>query len=127
MPLYGNELDPTITPLEAGLDFGVDLTKAETLGIPALRRQKEAGLSRRLVSFVAHSGRVPRHGYELYDGAQRLGAIASGTASPTVGKNIGTGFVPMAYTPLGTKFEMDVKGSRQPVEVVQGPFYKRAR
>ncbi len=127
MPLYGNEIELDINPLEAGLDFGLDLTKDDTIGIPALRAIKAKGLSRRLVSFVAHSGRVPRHGYELFDGANKLGMIASGAASPTVGKNIGTGFVPMSHTAVGTKFEMDVRGSRQPVEVVQGPFYKRAR
>ncbi len=127
MPLYGNEIDTTITPLEAGLDFGVDLSKDGTVGIPALRRQKERGLSRRLVSFVAHSGRIPRHGYELFDGATRLGKVASGAASPTLSKNIGTGFVPPSHAAVGTRFEMDVKGSRQPVEVVPAPFYKRPR
>ena len=127
MPLYGNEIDLTINPLEAGLDFGLDLTKDGTVGIPALRAKKAAGLSRRLVSFVAHSGRVPRHGYELYDGARKLGSIASGTASATLGKNIGTGFVPPTHAAVGTRFEMDVRGSRQPVQVVAGPFYKRAR
>jgi aminomethyltransferase len=127
MPLYGNEIDLTITPLEAGLDFGVDLTKDGTIGIPALRTQKAKGLQRKMVSFVAHSGRVPRHGYELFDGAKALGHIASGTASPTVGKNIGTGLVPLAYNAVGSRFEMDIKGSRQPLEVVAGPFYKRPR
>jgi len=127
MPLYGNEIELDINPLEAGLDFGLDLTKDATIGIPALQALKAKGLTRRLVSFVAHSGRIPRHGYELFDGAKPLGKVASGAASPTVGKNIGTGFVPLAYTAVGTRFEMDVRGSRQPVEVVQGPFYKRTR
>jgi aminomethyltransferase len=127
MPLYGNEIELDINPLEAGLDFGLDLTKDGTIGIPALRAVKAKGLSRKLVSFVAHSGRVPRHGYELFDGTRLLGKIASGAASGTLGKNIGTGFVPLSHTAVGTKFEMDVRGSRQPVEVVAGPFYKRAR
>lgn len=127
MPLYGNELDLDILPLEAGLDFGVDLTKDDTIGIPALRAAKGA-LTRRLVSFVAHSGRVPRHGYDLVDGDGRvLGKVASGAASPTTGKHIGTGFVPLAQAAIGSTFFMDVRGSRQPVEVVQGPFYKRPR
>lgn len=125
MPLYGNEIDLTIDPLEAGLDFGLDLAKTDTVGIPALRDRKAKGLARRLVAFVAHSGRVPRHGYELFDGAVRLGHVASGTASPTLGKNIGTGFVPPSHAAVGKRFEMDVKGSRQPVEVVPAPFYKR--
>jgi aminomethyltransferase len=127
MPLYGNELDLTISPLEAGLDFGLDVSKEQTVGIPAVRALKAKGLSRRLVSLVAHSGRIPRHGYELFDGAQRLGHVASGAASPTLGKNIATGFVPPSHAAVGTKFEMDVRGQRQPVEVVPSPFYKRAR
>ncbi len=127
MPISGNEIDLTITPLEAGLDFGLDLSEDQTLGIPALRAQKAKGLTRRLVSFVAHSGRVPRHGYELYDGKKALGRVASGAASATLSKNIGTGFVPLAYTAVGTKIEMDVHGSRQPLEVVASPFYKRSR
>ena len=127
MPLYGNELELDISPLEAGLDFGLDLSKGATMGIPAAQAMKAKGLTRKLVSFVAHSGRVPRHGYELFDGTKRLGTIASGAASPTLGKNIGTGFVPLTHTPIGTRFEMDVRGSRQPVEVVAGPFYKRPR
>jgi aminomethyltransferase len=127
MPLYGNEIDLTIDPLEAGLEFGLDLSKDGTVGIPALKAKKAKGVARRVVPFVAHSGRVPRHGYPLVDGDKTLGVITSGAASPTVGKNIGTGIVPAAYAKPGTKFEMDVKGSRQPVEVVAGPFYKRAR
>jgi aminomethyltransferase len=127
MPLYGNEIDLDVSPLEAGLDFGLDLSKDGTVGIPAARALKERGLSRRLVSLVAHTGRVPRHGYELFDGARRLGHVASGAASPTTGKNIATGFVPPSHAAVGTRFEIDVRGQRHPVEVVPAPFYKRAR
>jgi aminomethyltransferase len=127
MPLYGNEIDLDISPLEAGLDFGLDLSKDGTIGIPAVKALKARGLSRKLVSMVAHTGRVPRQGCTLHDGDRLLGKVASGTASATLGKNIATGFVPPDKTAVGTRFEIDIRGSRWPVEVVQGPFYKRAR
>jgi aminomethyltransferase len=127
MPLYGNEIDLDISPLEAGLDFGLDLAKDATVGIPAARALKQKGLSRKLVSLVAHTGRVPRQGCTLHDGDRLLGKVASGTASATLGKNIATGFVPLDKTAVGTRFEIDIRGGRHPVEVVQGPFYKRAR
>jgi aminomethyltransferase len=127
MPLYGNEIDLDVSPLEAGLDFGLDLTKDGTVGIPAAKALKQKGLSRKLVSLVAHTGRVPRQGMTLHDGDRLLGKVASGTASATTGKNIATGFVPLDKTAVGTRFEIDIRGSRHPVEVVQGPFYKRAR
>jgi aminomethyltransferase len=125
MPLYGNEIDLETDPLEAGLDFGVDLGKDGTVGVPALRARKARGLEKRLVAFVAHSPRVPRHGYDVFDGTKRVGKVASGAASPTLGKNIGTAFVPPALADVGRRLSMDVRGSAQPIEVVPSPFYRR--
>lgn len=127
MPLYGNELELDITPLEAGLDFGLDLTKDKTIGIPALREQKAKGVTKKLVSLVAHSPRVPRHGYEIWHAGAPVGKIASGAPSATLDKNIATGFVPPALAAVGTKLEFDIRGTRYPMEVVPAPFYKRAR
>jgi aminomethyltransferase len=127
MPLYGNEIDLDVDPLEAGLDFGVDLSKEGTVGIPALRARKAKGLTRKMVSMVAHTPRVPRQGCGLYDGDRLLGKVASGTASPTLEKNIATGLVAIDHAKVGTRFEIDIRGQRHPIEVVQGPFYKRPR
>ncbi len=127
MPLYGNEISLELSPLEAGLDFGLDLSKDGTVGIPAARALQAKGLTRRLVSLVAHTGRVARQDCPLFDGEKPLGKVASGTASPTLGKNIATGFVPPAYAAVGTRFEVEIRGGRHPVEVVPAPFYKRAR
>jgi aminomethyltransferase len=127
MPLYGNEISLEISPLEANLDFGLDLTKDGTVGIPAARALKAKGTSRTLVSLVAHTGRIPRSGCTLHDGATTLGHVASGTASPTLGKNIATGFVPPSHAKVGTRFQVDIRGARHPVEVVPAPFYKRAK
>ena len=127
MPLYGNEIDLDISPLEAGLDFGLDLSKDGTIGIPAAKALKAKGLSRRLVSLVAHTPRVARQGATLHDGDRLLGKVASGTASPALGKNIATGFVPPDHAAVGTRFEVDIRDKRHPVEVVKAPFYKRPR
>jgi aminomethyltransferase len=125
MPLYGNELDLETDPLEAGLDFGVDLSKDDTIGIPALRARKAKGLEKRLAGFVAHTPRIPRQGSAIFDGTQRVGRVASGTASPTLGKNIGTGFVPPDRTTPGRRLSVEIRGSNHPIEVVPLPFYKR--
>lgn len=127
MPLYGNEIELDINPLEAGLDFGLDLSKTGTIGIPALVAAKAKGLSRKLASFVAHTPRIPRQGCEIHSDGKVVGKVASGAASATLGKNIATGFVPLALTALGTKVEVDIRGSLHPLEVVPHPFYKRAR
>ena len=127
MPLYGNEIELDINPLEAGLDFGVDLSKTGTIGIPALVAAKAKGLSRKLVSMVAHTPRIARQGCELRSGGKTVGKVVSGAASATLSKNIATGFVPLALTPIGTRLEVDIRGSLHPIEVVAHPFYKRAR
>ncbi len=127
MPLYGNEIDLDINPLEAGLDFGLDLSKTGTIGIPALVAAKAKGVSRKLVAMVAHTPRIARQGCDLVSGGKIVGKVVSGAASATLGKNIATGFVPPALTPIGTKFEVDIRGSLHPIEVVPHPFYKRAR
>jgi aminomethyltransferase len=127
MPLYGNEIDLDTNPLEAGLEFGLDLSKEGTVGIAALRAAKAGGVARRLAALVVEGGRIARQGATLFDGPRALGKVASGTASPTLGKNIATGFVPPSHAAVGTRFEVDIRDKRYPVEVVPAPFYKRAR
>jgi aminomethyltransferase len=125
MPLYGNELDLETDPLEAGLEFGVDLSKEDTIGVPALRRRRQEGPAKRLVGFVAQTARIPRQGCAIFDGVQRVGKVASGTASPTLGKNIGTGFVSPDLADVGRRLSVEIRGATYPIEVVPLPFYKR--
>jgi aminomethyltransferase len=126
MPLYGNELDLETDPIEAGLEFGLDLTKTDAIGVPALAARKAKGPpAKRLVGFVAHTPRVPRQGCAVFDGTKRVGVVASGTASPTLGKNLGTAFVPPALTDVGRRLSVEIRGANHPIEVVPLPFYKR--
>ncbi len=126
LPLYGQDLDETTTPLEAGLGWVVKLDGAPFVGRPALLAQKQAGVKRKLAGFVMLGRGVPRHDYpiEAPDG-QPLGTTTSGGPAPALGKNIGLGYVPTATDAPGTRIVVDCRGKRVDAEIVKGPFYKR--
>jgi aminomethyltransferase len=127
MPLYGHELDLDTTPLEARLDFGVQLTGGPFLGKEALERQKREGLKKALVGFEVDTKRVPRNGCPLVKNGERIGVVASGTYAPTLDKNIGMGFVPPSLVEVGSKFDVDIRGGIHGCTVVPLPFYKRKK
>ena len=122
--LYGNEIDDTITPLEAGLAWIVKLDKgAPFTGADALRAQKERGVTRRLVGFKTEGKTFPRHGYPVYFDGRQVDIVRSGTVSPSLGYGIGTTYLPAGNTKPGTKFEIEIRGQKVPAEVVSRPFY----
>src|SRR5213594_1677462 len=126
-PLYGNDIDDTVTPFEAGLGWIVKLDKgSDFTGLAALKRQKLEGVKRRLVGFKMTEPRVvARHGYGVYvDGAQ-VDVVRSGTVTPTANCAIGMTYLPVAETKPGTRFTIDVRGKRAPAEVVPMPFVAR--
>ena len=124
MALYGNDIDDTTTPLEAGLAWLVKLNKGDFVGRDALVAQKARGLERKLVGFTMADRSFPRHGYPVfYDGAPS-GEVRSGTMSPTLGTPIGTCYLPLAGTKEGTAFEIEIRGKRLPATVVKPPFYE---
>jgi aminomethyltransferase len=125
MPLYGNDIDDTTTPLEAGLGFAVDLDKPPFVGQEALRAQREP--ARRLAGFVLETKRSPRPGYDVFHGGRKVGAVTSGTYSPTLGKSIAMAYVPAELRKPGEAFEIDVRGRREPAKVVKLPFYRREK
>jgi len=127
MPLYGHELDLETTPLEAKLDFGVQLDGAPFLGMEALVRQKAEGLKKVLVGFEVDTKRVPRNGCPLLKDGKTVGRVASGTWSPTLEKNIGMGSVPPELTEVGSTFDVDIRGKVHGCTVVPLPFYKRPK
>ncbi len=126
-PLYGHELDLDTTPLEASLDFGVQLGGGPFLGKEALERQKRDGLRKVLVGFEVDTKRVPRNGCQLLSGGKPVGAVSSGTWSPTLEKNIAMGFVPPALSAVGSTFQVDIRGGVHNCVVVPLPFYRRAK
>jgi aminomethyltransferase len=126
LALYGNDIDDTVTPLEAGLGWLVKLGKGEFVGRDALVRQKKAGVARRLVGFTTSERAIPRHGMPVYSRGQHFSDVCSGTMSPTLGVPIGTTYLPMDDSREGTGFEFEARGRRVAATVVRLPFYKRA-
>jgi aminomethyltransferase len=126
LALYGNEIDETTNPLEAGLGWTVKLDGREFVGKAALLRAKQQGSSRRLVGFEMQGRGIARHGYALSSSAgEPLGHCTSGAPSPTLGVNIGLGYVPLAHAALGTELIVDCRGRAVPARVVKTPFYRR--
>jgi aminomethyltransferase len=122
--LYGNDIDEETNPLEAGLGWTVKLDSGEFVGRGALVQQKEEGLSRKLCGFTLKERGFPRPGYELRCAGQAVGAVRSGTFGPSVGKGIGTGYLPVDRAAVGTELEVVIRGKNVPAEVVKMPFYK---
>jgi aminomethyltransferase len=129
LPLNGNDLSPSRTPLEAGLGAFVSLKKAADFpGKDVLVKQKANGVNEKLVAFrVPQSGPPPRPHYSLFVGETHVGEVTSGAPSPTLGCGIGLAYVAAEFAEPGTKLELEVRGSRLPVEVIKKPFYKRAK
>jgi aminomethyltransferase len=126
MALYGNDIDDTVTPLEANLGWLVKLGKGDFVGRDALVRQKADGVARRLAGFTLTERAFPRPGYPVYQNGEQHGLVRSGTVSPTLGIPIGTCYLPPAGVKDGTPLELDIRGKRTPGRVVKMPFYKRA-
>jgi aminomethyltransferase len=128
LPLYGQELSDSISPLEAGLGIFVKLDKGDFIGRDALIAQKSAGLQRKLVGIEMIERGIPRSHYAVYaeDGRQ-IGEVTTGTQSPTLKRNLGLALLSISHTALHTEVWVDVRGKKLKAEVVPAPFYKRAR
>ena len=128
LSLYGNDIDETTNPLEAGLGWVVKLDKGDFIGRSALAKIKSEPLSRKLVGFEVTGRGIARHGYPLRDaGGREVGVCTSGSPGPTVGKNIGLGYLPSAMSAVGTTFTVDCRGKNIDAVVVPTPFYKRGK
>jgi aminomethyltransferase len=126
MPLYGHEINREITPLEARLDFGVDLDKP-FVGRDALVALRERGIPRRLVALEVEGRRVPREGCRVLREGEDVGFVTSGTFSPTLDRPIAMALVATAHAASGTALEVDVRGHAVPARVDELPFYSRKR
>lgn len=126
LSLYGNEIDETTNPLEAGLGWVTKLDKADFVGKAALLAVKEKGLTRKIVGFEMVGRGIARHGYPLKNEAgEVVGVCTSGGPAPHVGKSIGLGYVPVGLAEIGTKILVDCRGKDIEAVVVKTPFYKR--
>jgi aminomethyltransferase len=127
MALYGHEIDASISPLEADLGWMVKLDKGDFVGRTALLRQKEKGLTRKLVGFEMRGRGIGRDGYEVWVDGVPAGWVTSGSPSPTLCKNIGLCYLPIAHAHAGQPIQIMIRN--QPVDgvTVETPFYKRAK
>ena len=127
MALYGHEIDASISAWEAGLDWIVKLEKGDFMGREALLKQKEAGITRKLVGFEMRGRGIAREGYEVRVNGTAAGWVTSGSPSPTLGKNIGLCYVPVAHAEPGRNIEVVVRNQPVDAVTVETPFYKRAK
>jgi aminomethyltransferase len=124
--LYGNDIDETTSPLEAGLGWTVKTAKDDFMGKRALLAQKESGIPRRLVGLTPDGGKViPRQGYAIASGDGPAGTVTSGTFAPSLGRGLAMGYVDAAHAAPGSSVVIDVRGRSEAAEVTRLPFYTR--
>lgn len=124
--LYGNDIDDTTSPIEAGLGWITKTKKGEFNSGEIFRKHVTEGVSRKLVGFEMTDRRVPRHGYEIEDAdGNEIGVVTSGTASPSLDKSIGMGYVAKAFSTEGSDIFIAFGGGKKlAAKVVKVPFYK---
>ncbi len=122
--LYGNDIDDTTSPIEAGLGWITKFSKKFT-NSEALEDEKRHGPERKLVAFELDERGIPRHGYDIVDGqGKKIGEVTSGTMSPMLGKGIGLGYVPTVFADVNSKIHIQIRKNAIPATVVKLPFYK---
>lgn len=122
--LYGNDIDDTTSPIEAGLGWITKFSK-DFINSSALKKQKEEGPARKLIGFQLEDRGIPRQGYPIVDdNGKVIGNVTSGTMSPSLGIGIGMGYVPTELAKPGSKINIQVRKKALPATVVKTPFYK---
>lgn len=122
--LYGNDIDDTTSPLEAGLGWVTKFNKEFTNSV-ALAGQKAAGVSQKLVGFEMIDRGIPRHDYEIVDAeGNNIGKVTSGTQSPSLQKAIGMGYVKTEFAKEGTEIYVKIRDNSIKAKIVKPPFYK---
>lgn len=123
--LYGNDINDTTSPLEAGLGWITKFTKDFT-NSENLKKQKEAGVSRKLVGFELIERGIPRHDYEIVDAdGNNIGVVTSGTQAPSLGKAIGMGYVKTEFSAVDSDIFILIRDKKIAAKVVKMPFYKK--
>jgi aminomethyltransferase len=122
--LYGNDMDETVNPYEAGLGWTVKLEKGDFVGRSALARVREEGPRRALIGLQTEAGSIPRHGAAVIGDGRRAGVVTSGTHSFFLGHPIALAMVEVPSFRVGDKVAVEVRGREAPAEVVKLPFYR---
>jgi aminomethyltransferase len=123
--LYGNDIDNTTNPLEAGLGWITKLNKENFIGKDVLLKVKSNGLKRKLVAMLGSDKFFPRHGYEIKSHGKSIGEVTSGTVSPMLEQPIAVGYVDVSYAAEGSEVNIVIRGKETPVKIVKLPFIKK--
>ncbi|ULC58135.1 glycine cleavage system aminomethyltransferase GcvT [Flaviramulus sp. BrNp1-15] len=123
--LYGNDINDTTSPIEAGLSWICKFSKSFT-NSEALEEEKRRTPERKLIAFELDERGIPRQGYDIVDGnGNKIGEVTSGTMSPSLGKGIGLGYVPTVFSDVNSKINIQIRKNAVPATVVKLPFYKK--
>lgn len=125
LPLYGDELSPEITPIEASLSMFVKLDKPEFIGKEALAKQKAEGVSHRIVGLELEDNAIPRHGYAVEKDGVKIGEVTTGYRSISTGKSVAMAMIDKPYDKLGTKVDVRIRKKVFPATVVKKRFYEK--
>jgi aminomethyltransferase len=121
--LYGNDIDATTNPLEAGQNFAVKLDK-DFVGRTVLQKVKETGISRKLAGFFLDGKMIPRHGMDIMKEGTKIGYVTSGSFCPKINKVAALGYIPIEMYKEGNTLYIEIRGKQQPAVIVPKPFYK---
>jgi aminomethyltransferase len=124
--LYGHELNETISPLEAGLNWVIDWEGEDFIGKAALLQQRDQGISRKLIGLVMEESGIPREGMALHAGDQVLGRVVSGTMSPNLKQGIATALVEKKLIPASGEIFVDIRGKMKKAKIAKPPFIQRS-
>jgi aminomethyltransferase len=123
--LYGNDIDQSTNPIEAGLGWITKLDKGDFIGKEAIAQTKAGGPQRKLVGFEVEGRNIARHGFAIFKGGEKIGHVTSGTFSPSLQKSIGIGYVATRHSAVGEEIQIDVRGRLATARLVKTPFYQR--
>ena len=121
--LYGNDIDQTTNPLEAGLGWIVKPGKGDFIGRDAIEALRARGVARKLIGFEMVDRAMPRHGYRILHEGQPVGVVTSGSFGPSVGRGIGMGYLPTALAAIGSSIDIEIRGRAEPARVAKTPFH----
>jgi len=121
--LYGNDIDETTNPLEAGLGWVVKPAKGEFIGRDAIEALRGRGVPRKLIGFEMQERAVPRHGYRLLSAGAEAGVVTSGSFAPSLERSIGIGYVRADLAAVGTGLDVEIRGQAHPARVAKTPFH----
>jgi aminomethyltransferase len=121
--LYGNDIDQTTNPIEAGLAWAVKSGKGAFVGREAIERVRAEGPKRKLVGIEPADRAIARHGYPVVDGGRAIGVVTSGSFGPSVERSIALAYVDTAHAAIGTELGVEIRGQARPARVVRTPFH----